>query len=220
MFQNFIGFRAKAMNVGFIILLIQLFLWISASYIYGEYAETVRNILIIYFFMFLITRVTLGGRPAGMSPRESWSGFLLAFVFTSAILLALGFASGLFEVASLTEVTPAAVGVTALGFGALHAFVKAYIEEDVFRSALPQAAGLGDFVSNILFGLFHFSMLMTVGGLTLETIWLPIIVLISLGMIWSVVRNHFGIMGSTGSHFAWNLFAFGALTSIFVGGVA
>jgi hypothetical protein len=218
--KPFVGFRRKALNVGIIILLIQLFLLIAADYIYGQYAEVVRSILIVYFFMFVLTRVTLGGRPSTLSPKESWSSFLIMFVFTSVILLVGSIAFLNFQSsANLTEAIPAAVGATALGFGALHAFVKAYIEEDVFRNALPIHAGLGDIISNILFGVFHFAVLVNVRGLGMIQAIFPIVILVILGLIWSRVRNGFGIMGSTGSHFAWNLFAFGVLGKIFTGGL-
>ena len=119
----------------------------------------------------------------------------------------------------LVTIFPQASIETALGFGALHAFVKAYIEESVFRDALPKA-GLGDVISNVLFGMFHLAVLTTVGGLTYLQALLPITVLIILGLVWAGVRNIYGIMGSTGSHFAWNLFAYGALPRIFMGGIA
>lgn len=223
MLKPFLGFKMHLLNVGIIVLLLQLFLWIGADYIYGAYAETVRNVLIVYFFMFLLVRVTLGGKPHALSEKESWFNFILMFILTSVILLAFSFIPGMVSTAELTIALPstliAAMGVTALGFGALHAFVKAYIEEDVFRSALPIKAGLGDIISSILFGIFHFAVLVTVRGLTPVQALLPIAVLIGLGLLWSRVRDGFGILGATGSHFAWNLFAFGVLGKIFTGGL-
>lgn len=221
--KPFIGFKMHLINVGVVVLLLQLFLLLGADYIYGAYAATVRNVLIIYFLMLLLARVYTGSRPAVMSGKESWYSFILMFIITSVVLLTLSMVPGVLTTAELTVVIPAAfagaIGITALGFGALHAFVKAYIEEDVFRSALPIRAGLGDIISNILFGVFHFAVLVTVRGLTPVQALLPIAVLIGLGLLWSRMRNGFGIMGSVGSHFAWNLFAFGVLGKIFTGGL-
>lgn len=214
-----IGVNLKKLNVGVIVLIIQAFMWISADFVYGQYAAMVREVLLIYFILFLIVRVTLGGKVSTVRPGASWASFIIAFILTSVAVMAFGLIGGAAEVASLTSHIPqAAVGVSALGFGALHAFVKAYIEEDVFRAALPRMAGFGDIISSVIFGAFHLSILI-MQGMILQLALIPMAVLVVLGMVWSQVRNHFGIMGAVGSHFAWNLFAIGVLFGIFTGGL-
>ena len=103
----------------------------------------------------------------------------------------------------------------ALGFGFLHAMVKAFNEELIFRDALPSIIGgkakllYVDIVSSVAFGAFHFA----VSGASL----LVMAFLSVLGFIWSQVYRRFGLMGSTGSHFAYNLAALGVLSKVFGG---
>jgi len=230
---SFIPFQRKAMSAGVLIMLSILFMWISADFIYGEYAEVVRNTMIIYFFLFLIPYTILNQAPKSIMGESVWN-FLIGFLGTGAVLFIVTQGIGIFGTSAvLSEPFVAAITVAGIGFGVLHAFVKAYIEESVFRWALPKYAGLGDVISNILFGIFHFSILtsLTIPSMisagTLTDLgaanWMyavaPVITLTILGLIWALVRDRIGIMGSTGSHTAWNMFALGILPGIFMGGM-
>jgi len=116
-----------------------------------------------------------------------------------------------------------------MGFGLLYAFVMAFDEEAVFRYLLPKVAGLGDIVSNIFFGLFHFfvlyaetSILLDAGKITEIMQWsiitFDVITLVGLGFVWAWMRDHAGgIIGSTGSHFAYNCAKYGVLTALMAG---
>lgn len=231
---SFIPFNKKSLSAGVIIMLAILFMWISAESIYGQYAEMVRNTMMIYFFMFLITYVFANQPPKSLLS-EKLSNFLIGFFGTGAILLLVSWIiGGLAPAAFLSEPLIATITITGIGFGVLHAFVKAYIEESVFRWALPKLFGLGDILANIAFGLFHLSILLMItipnmiaagnladiGAMNYTYAIYPVFILIMLGLIWSQVRNHLGIMGSTGSHTAWNMFALGILPMIFLGGIA
>lgn len=214
--MNIKSLGIQNLNVGIIVLIIQLFMFISADLFFLDYAQQVREILIIYFILYLMVWVTLGGRPVGIDRKETFYSFLLGFFLTSAVLLIVFLPQA--HTAALTEVMPQASIASAMGFGLLHAFIKAYIEEDVFRVALPRY--FGDIISNILFGIFHLSVLMTIAGLSLLQAILPVCLLVVLGFIWAYIfRNNFGKMAAVGSHFAWNLFAYGILSVIILGGV-
>ena len=223
-------FKKQATSAGGMIILIILFMWISADFIYGAYADMVRTTMTIYFFTFLLAYTVINQQPKSMQPKQNESiwNFVIGFVGTGAILFGASFIiAPLLSTASIVDPFIASVTITGLGFGGLHGFVKAYIEESVFRWALPMC------ILCILFGVFHLAVLVSVtipaivaqgqlvdlGVMNWQYAIAPVIMLIGLGFIWSQVRNHFGIMGSTGSHMSWNLFALGILPMIFLGGV-
>lgn len=212
-------FRIGKVSTGLLIFLAQVFVWISADWVFGAQAAVAREIMLIYFLLFLVTRVSLGSTPSTMKVKEEGLlNFLLMFTVTAGILLVVSIVAPLAGVfAGGMELTLGAVTVSVLGFGILHAFIKAYIEEDVFRDALPRA-GLGDVLSNVIFALFHLSVFFTVYNFGMVQAVTGAVTLFVLGMVWSQVRNNFGIMGSTASHTVWNIFAMGAL-SMLAGGM-
>lgn len=230
----------KRVSVGTLVLLVQLFLWISADAVYGAFAEAVREVMLIYFIMFALGWVGQKIRPLQFSTgtgRETFTNFLFIFVITAAILLPLtatGIVSGVLLRVTSGQFffTAGAITITGLGFGALLAFVKAWIEESIFRDLLPRI-GFGDIASNILFGVFHLSILITftIPGLITQGVLVdlgannfihalaPVLVLTTLGFVWARVRNGWGIAGATASHTVWNLFSMNALGIVF-GGIA
>jgi len=230
---SFMPFQKKAMSAGVPIMLSILFMWISADFVYGEYAEMVRNTMMIYFFLFLIPYTVLNQTPKSVMSENIWN-FFIGFLGTGTVLFIITQGIGIFgTTAVLSEPFVATITVTGIGFGVLHAFVKAYIEESVFRWALPKYAGLGDILSSVLFGLFHLSILVSftipsmvaagtltdMGAMNWTYAGMPVITLTALGVGWSKVRDTIGVIGSTGSHTAWNMFALGILPRIFMGGM-
>lgn len=216
------GYRLKfPLATGLIIIILQIFLWTNADLIYGSFAEPVRDVMLIYLVMYAVVWAPLKHSPLTFTAgRESFWNFVFIFIGTSAFLLLITVLPGITGlIAATSGQVVAAASVAGLGFGALHAFVKAYIEESVFRDALPRIGGLGDIWSSVLFGLFHFSILITFSGLAVLEAVMPMIILMALGYFWSKMRNGFGIMGATASHFAWNLFAMGVIGFVFTGGI-
>lgn len=229
-----IPFEKSALTADVLIMLTVLFMWIGAEGIYGPYAEVVRNTMIIYFFLFLIPYTIINKAPRSIAG-DNLLNFPIGFIGTGAILFVATQLIGVFGTsAALTEPFVATITIAGLGFGVLHAFVKAYIEESVFRWALPKYFKLGDIISNIIFGIFHLSILLVftipsmiaegtlveAGALNWTYAIAPVITLIILGLAWSQVRDRIGIIGATGSHTAWNMFALGILPRIFLGGIA
>ena len=192
------------LTVGILVTLIQLFLYINADWIYGPYADQARNVLLAYFILTTVVLASFAVKLPTLDVGEKGLyNFFVGFVLTSVFMLLIPKALQ----ARLASIETTAM---ALGFGLLHGFVKAYNEEIVFRGILPKALGGGlyaDVLSNILFGLFH----LAVTGASLPAIFLLSI----LGMIWAFIRNRIGLMGSTGSHFAYNLGVMGVLDKIF-----
>jgi hypothetical protein len=209
--------------VGFWVLIIQAFLWINANWIYGPFAANVKEILQIYFIVFLLVYVSLGLKlPTLNRERETLANFMFMFIIT-AIIMVTAFSAALpGMLAFVASVEPEAVAI-AYGFVFFHGFVKAYIEEVIFRYAVPMAMKLngklnvyGAIISSVMFGVFHMSVAFLSGNP--YPVWM-MIYLSLLGLVFYAVATRFGIMGSTGAHFAYNLGVLGVLPSLIAPGV-
>ncbi len=226
-----IPFDVKKISAGVVLFIAQVFVWISADLFFGAFAETARQIILIYFILWLMVRVSTGTRPAAMEVKHGgFQNFIALFLVTAVFFLVLMMVAPAFGTSA--EIAIASISVAGFGYGMLHGFIKAYIEEDLFRDAIPKA-GLGTIISNILFALFHLSILVmftipswvaegilpSLGAANWQYAISPVIMLFILGLIWSQVRKNYGVLGSTGSHFAYNLFALGTL-GMLVGAVA
>lgn len=202
----------KLKNLTLWVVLIQIFLFLAAEWIYEGFAPTIRNVLAAYFFLLLLG-LQVGGANIGELKLYSAMPFVLGFAVTYAILYAIGpGVTGNILLGQIENVKIAA------GYGLLHGFVKAYIEEVIFRWVLPFKAGLGPILSNIGFGLFHVGVLAIQGTPLTGAIFVPVMILTGLGFAWhllawkvNIFGKPLGIMGSTGSHYAYNLFALGAI---------
>src|SRR3990167_8588251 len=121
-------FKSKLISIGIIVAIIQVFLLINANFIYGQFAPQVVSVLTVYFFLFLIIALPIGAKiPLEREGQKAIQGFVIAFIVTAAVMTVLP--QLIVKAASLEFVT------LSLGFGLLHGFVKAYIEEVVFRYA-------------------------------------------------------------------------------------
>jgi len=190
--------KIASLSVGLIILLLQLFLYINADAVYGTDAPKARNEIFVYLLLqvsvlsaFAIKLPTLNLSPA----------FFINFIVGFAI-----FSLFIMLIPKLTVLTMGAVGVTALGYGFIHVFVKAYTEEVVFRNILPKI-GLGHIISNVLFGFFHFAVS---GGSVVTMIFLTV-----LGFVFTLFYKMLGTMGAVGAHVAYNSWVMGILKRIF-----
>jgi len=184
--------------IGVIILLIAGYLWTQADFIYGPYAGMVRNTMMVYFgLMAVMAPLVL---PTIMKiGLEEVPMFSLGFIVTSVLMLTVpNILTSL--LAGQVEANIALV----LGFGFLHGFIKAFFEEVIFRGALPTF--IGDIWSSVAFGLFHFG----ITGVPLA----GAVFLMGLGYLWAKVRDSMGLMGATGSHFAYNLGVMGILSQM------
>lgn len=212
--------------IGVWILILQAFLWIDASWIYGPFAAQVQQVLQIYFILFLIVFVSLGLKiPTLDKRRENLFNFFILFIIGVVIMTVISpiLSSGELAAGQFTSAEVNAVSI-AFGFMFLHGLVKAYIEELVFRYAIPTAI-LGGIkqrtdninvyamiISSILFGVFHIAV-DSLGGTAFP--WYAVIYLSILGGVFYVISQRFGIMGSTAFHFAYNLGVLGMLPKLF-----
>lgn len=199
----------KKLSIGVVILLITAFLWVNASFVYGAFADTVRTILLVYLVLYAIMVASFKGKiPIFQRGIADLQNFIITFVGTTIIMMFIPLF--LLQQASVETI------ILATGFGFLHAGVKAYIEEIVFRWILPIGFGMGDWLANAFFGLFHMGVLSSVliaTGMAFElaiaTSIIPMIALFALGMVWSQLRNWGGLPAAIGSHYAYNLVVLG-----------
>ena len=195
-------------TVGVVILLMQIGLLVGADYLFGEYAYIARETLYVYLIMeALVIAAFNTDLPTIEAQPSTMMNFVLMFVLTALVVSCIPSAM----LASL------AVIKLAIGFGILYAFVKAFVEEAIFRHILPDVAHLGHVISNVLFGLFHVFMLSMKPDSTAVSVVVGAVALMCLGFAWSLIKKRFGVLGSTGSHFAWNLHVFGVLGNL-IGG--
>ena len=182
-------------TLGLIVLFMMLFLYINADIVYGIYAEQVKTVMVAYFLLLAVVLASFGvGLPSMSLSIYEIKNFALMFILTSLVLLPLQFLQGLSAEVAIT---------TALGFGLFHAFVKAFIEETIWADILKKR--IGRYGSAITFGLFHLAVTYTTGGVN----FIAIGILMLLRFIWDFIYDRYGVMGSTGSHFAYNSFVMG-----------
>jgi len=207
--------KPKAVSFGLIVLIVTGFLWIARDYVYGPYASIVETRLLAYLVFFFIVAVPFAQKLPTLrhdprAPLNFVIGFIATFLVVTGVLN-----SGLLPRAMLASTVDSITIYAAFAF--LHSFVGAYIEELVFRYFLPVVANLGDIISSLLFGLFHIGVRIMSGD---PLPWLSIAVLTALGLVWAIIRGRhmgngrfsgLGLMGATGSHFAWNVIAFGLI---------
>lgn len=198
-------FSLKRVSVGIVIIIVQLFLLVNASWIYGETAPQMEKILTMYLIMQAVILAAFAVRMPQLERFRQESAFKGLIVFLGASLILVGvpatihlFLGGLFSEIKIIA-----------GFGLVHGFVIAYTEELIFRHILPKVAMLGDIMSSTLFGVFHIAVY--------HTTPLAMILLMALGFGFALIRDRFGMMGAVGAHVAWNWKVLGVLDKIFLG---
>ena len=194
---------------GIFIFFITLMLILGSDYIYGTFGGQMKDMLYVYLFMLFGAMAMIPViKPIKAIPlSRGIASFAIMFMATFIITLTL---SGL--IATFIQVSTLEVGIALIAtFGLLHAFIKAFIEEKVFREIISRK--IGKIPSSIIFGLFHFFVLIGVLGFSWP-LFLALAWLSALGYIWCIVYERFGLMGSTGSHFGYNVVAMGMAPAI------
>lgn len=196
-------------SIGFIVLLMQLFLVTNTSLFFTN-AEQIQLILLVYLVMeaLIIASLDLTLPTLGVSPLELMY-FGIGFIITAFLVYVTVPAA----IASTFEIATLAGGLVLIG-GILYVFVKAFVEEIIFRGILEKH--VGRFMQAILFGIFHFAIL-SAGGASWQAVLIGAFFLGFLGLAWSYTKDFMGLMGAVGSHTAWNLHAVGLLAAILAG---
>lgn len=180
----------KKLSIPLVVFILQLFLYISATKIYGAGAETASRLLITYMFMTVGIIVITGIKPDMIKGSFNPLNFFIFFVASTIIFIVFPALSGL-----------ATIGVaSAVQYAIIQSFVVAYTEEVVFRGILPLF--VRDVPAAILFGVFHWAVAGSFWFLIFAT---------GAGLVFAFVRDKFGIYASMGIHSAFNLKALGLL---------
>lgn len=188
----------KRISIPLVVLILQLFLFISAPTIYGAGAQTAQALLLTFMFMTVAGAVFTGIRPDALKSQFKPLNFFIFFIGSTLLFIALPFPSRLSLFATL--------GVaSAVQYAIIQSFVVAYTEETFFRGLLPQFLG-NDIIPAVLFALFHYSVS---GG----SIGFMIFAFVA-GIAFSYIRDFFGIYASIGVHSAFNLKALGVLDQL------
>lgn len=196
----------KLVSIGLVVMLLQLFLYVNVKSFFHYagsaddeilYQNQMRWTLLLYMVITFGVSMVMGGLPAEVKAPvipQLLSFFIFFFIFAAMLwkmpITAVG--SHMFQISDAV--------VIALPIMLVFAFVVGYTEELVFRASLPKI--LGDLISNLLFAVFHWY---SYGGNVLA-----VAVAFIFGMIFSLLRDKFGLMGSVGAHTAWNLKILGA----------
>ena len=202
--------KRAGLTIGLIILIAEIFLLVNAEFAFPGQGDTIQKVMMIYLVMQALMIASLDlvlptldlGITGGIY-------FVIGFIITALVVVLIpAIIPGSLEVLQFVR------GGIALFFMMIYVFIKAFVEEVIFRGILENY--LGRFVSAVLFGLFHAAVL-SIGNPALGSFMISMIFLMILGLIWSYMKDYFGILGATGSHMAWNMHALGLLGTI-VGG--
>ena len=194
--------QRKGVLLSLMFVLIPIFLYVNASWIYGEFSAQATQELIVYLILYAFVMASVA---KGLPTSEKFGnglGFAIMFIGTAIVMLMIPYIASI--AGSLETIK------LALGFGLLHGAVKTYVEEIVFRygigdivlGGLP-AAGI---VQAGIFGLFHLAVS---GGNWFTMIWLS-----GMGLVWWFIYKKWGVLGASGSHLAYNLASFGVLGAV------
>lgn len=200
--------RKIGITAGIVILILQIWMFVSSDFLFGAYAEIAETALIIYMLMFAYVMASY--RSAFPTAEVSVTNFFWFIAAFGVTFFVVAFFPAQFTafIASIEAVK------VVIALGLLYAFVKAFIEEAIFRQILPEGTsfvpGIGKFWSSILFGLFHVAVL-SASGLGIVSLIFALVWLSLLGYIWAIAKPFIGILGTTGSHFAYNLKALGVI---------
>ena len=198
-------FKPTYLTMGVFVTILQLFLYVNAGAIFPKpYVQQAQQIILLYMvmtfgFSFLYMYIPTIKKPLipQAVQKPFWVeliSFFVSFFIFAMVLKAVPLNTGthVFAIENPLRI--------ALPFLLLFSFVVAYTEELIFRGILPRI--ITDIGSNIIFGFFHFYAYS--GNIY------SILVAIIFGFVFSIVRDHFGLMGSVGMHTAWNLRIMGA----------
>ncbi len=202
--------KISALPTGIFIFFIILMLILGSDWIYATYSQQMKDLLYVYLFMYLIafTMVPKPKKTVTITIGRGIGSFAIMFIATFIIMLTVSPFMGAVLKLSTIEAGIAFVAT----FGLMHAFIKAYIEEKVFRERL--APRIGGVASSILFGVFHFFVLVGFFGFTL-----PLFIAMAwfgfLGFIWFIIwKRTNDTMASTGSHLGYNTVVMGMASAI------
>ena len=210
--------RPNELSLGVVIIMIIMFVLVSADWLYLEYANAVRQEMFIYLFLFIIPLAVWKIGLPSLKQRVTSIGWFAVGALVTVMVFQVLMQQNIMTYAMLAsfETLSSTAGSILVTSGVILVGIKAYVEESVFRNFLPHfmlAANRYKYIiANLFFGLFHISINMlrvAAGVITFAELPLIIGMLVMLGFVWTYAYKTGGIMLATGSHFGFNLVALG-----------
>lgn len=197
-------------SIGFVALLLTLFLLVNANVVFGSAASGFQFAFVVYLLMGSVFMAAFKEQDplAHVSVAEFLGTFAITFFVAGMVLLALASATGL---------QPPAIphGTSSLVMLAVEVFVIAFNEEITFRVLIPHqledalgSAAAAQFVSAILFALFHLAVYQ--GSLQ------GMLIAFLAGLVFGAVKENLpnGTTVAIGMHATFNALALGLLSSV------
>lgn len=185
-------FPARNIPLALVIVIIQMFLYVNAPAIFGEaLSQKIREILLLYMIMTFAFSLVYFPRELKRPFSSEIINFIIVFFISAGILYIIPF-DKLMMYSLASDIANAKIF---WAFIVLYSFVVAYTEELVFRGVLPRY--FGDIISNIIFSVFHFYVY--------SGNYIYLTMAFIAGIVFSIIKNKFGLMGAAGAHAAWNL---------------
>ncbi len=197
---SFFPFGGKGITVPLLVIsiVVDLFLLVDGSVVFGSLWSEYQSVLILYLAMAASMFAFVGRSPQmNISIEDAVIFFVPSFVFGSLLIGSLvGTGQGMTLEVYILEII-------------FQVFVVALTEEMLFRGVLINYIGV--IPQGILFGLFHLAAYQSVFGIN----WLSIIEAMIMGIAFGYVVKVFpkqGIAITWGLHSAWNV---ALLTGVF-----
>lgn len=200
---NIKGVTLSGLTLGVTVLILQLFLFISADWVFGAAAVTAKEILLIYFILQVAVYSTMGIPEIFYKPLSELKTVFLYFILTVIVASFLKHTIIMGMMASFEPLRAVA------GFGFIYIFVKVFTEETIFRDILPKQ--VGHRVAQLLFALFHIAILSVKFAPSIAQMLIGLVFLYVLGSIWYRIYISGGAPASIGSHAGWNSIAGGLI---------
>ena len=200
---NVKGITLSGLTLGITVLILQLFLFISADWVFGASAEIAKEILLIYFILQIAVYSTMGVPEIFYRPLSEMRTIFLYFILTVIVASFLKATVIMGMMASFEPLRAVA------GFGFIYIFVKVFTEETIFRDLLPKQ--VGHKVAQVLFALFHVAILSVKFAPSIVQMLIGLVFLYVLESIWYRIYLTGGAPASIGSHAGWNSIAGGLI---------
>lgn len=193
-------FNTKTLSLGFVVLLVQLFMFINADSIFGSSADYWKTILIAYMLMEAVVFAVpdLRMKVFNVPLQKGLVRFGLGFL-ASVFLLSFGKSFLVMSQFSSPAESLPSFGIAMI---AVHACFVAIVEEAMFRDVFVSKMGL--IPAQVAFGLFHG----TVYGWNIFSIAMAVV----MGFVLYAVKMKFSKTDNTvnaGVHAGWNTYALG-----------
>lgn len=194
--------RKFKLSLGFVIMLIQLWMLINIKILFGENYQDNFPMLVTYL-IFMVVILSYEGIRNELFEYQFRKNIIKIILWFIGSLFILSLVKYLLIIPLLGMDTGISLGVSAIVIF-VHGFYVSVIEEIVFRNYLAER--IGHTWANVIFAVFHWAVL---GGNLISMFFMFL-----LGMTFSFFKKRFSPKSNAsnvGIHWAWNIFRQGLL---------